>query len=45
MFARYRIAKAQTAAQAQLGENLLDQRTRDLLSDIETLRKKDPLRL
>eukprot|EP00658_Telonema_sp_P-2_P016147 TRINITY_DN16254_c0_g1_i1.p1 TRINITY_DN16254_c0_g1~~TRINITY_DN16254_c0_g1_i1.p1 ORF type:complete len:172 (+),score=48.15 TRINITY_DN16254_c0_g1_i1:12-527(+) len=42
---RYRIAKEQTASQAQLGENLLDQRTRDLLSDIESLRSKDPLRL
>lgn len=45
VLARYRIAKQQTAAQAQLGENLLDQRTRDLLGDIETLRAKDPLRL
>lgn len=45
VMARYRIAKEQTASQAQLGENLLDQRTRDLLSDIESLRAKDPLRL
>lgn len=45
VLARYRVAKMQTAAQAQLGENLLDQRTRDLLSDIEILRKKDPIRL
>eukprot|EP00331_Platyophrya_macrostoma_P009967 CAMPEP_0176425678 /NCGR_PEP_ID=MMETSP0127-20121128/11518_1 /TAXON_ID=938130 /ORGANISM="Platyophrya macrostoma, Strain WH" /LENGTH=240 /DNA_ID=CAMNT_0017806857 /DNA_START=224 /DNA_END=946 /DNA_ORIENTATION=- len=45
ILARYRIAKMQTAVQAQLGENLLDQRTRDLLSDIEQLRAKDPLRL
>eukprot|EP00744_Colponema_vietnamica_P017164 GILI01024091.1.p1 GENE.GILI01024091.1~~GILI01024091.1.p1 ORF type:complete len:229 (+),score=45.92 GILI01024091.1:34-687(+) len=45
VLARYRIAKQQTAAQAQMGENLLDQRTRDLLGDIETLRAKDPLRL
>lgn len=45
VLARYRIAKMQTTVQAQLGENLLDQRTRDLLSDIETLRGKDPLRL
>ena len=45
VMARYRIAKEQTASQAQLGENLLDQRTRDLLSDIESLRSKDPLRL
>lgn len=45
IIARYRIAKMQTTVQAQLGENLLDQRTRDLLSDIEQLRQKDPLRL
>lgn len=45
VFARYRVAKVQTATQAQLGENLLDQRTRDLLNDIEVLRKKDPVRL
>ena len=45
VIARYRVAKLQTATQAQLGENLLDQRTRDLLSDIEVLRKKDPIRL
>lgn len=45
VFARYRIAKVNTATQAQLGENLLDQRTRDLLSDIEVLRSKDPIRL
>lgn len=45
VLARYRIAKMQTTIQAQLGENLLDQRTRDLLSDIEQLRLKDPLRL
>lgn len=45
VLARYRIAKMQTTVQAQLGENLLDQRTRDLLSDIEQLRLKDPLRL
>lgn len=45
VLARYRVAKLQTAAQAQLGENLLDQRTRDLLTDIEGLRKKDPIRL
>lgn len=45
VLARYRIAKMQTTVQAQLGENLLDQRTRDLLSDIEQLRGKDPLRL
>lgn len=45
VIARYRVSKLQTATQAQLGENLLDQRTRDLLSDIEVLRKKDPIRL
>jgi hypothetical protein len=45
VLARYRIAKMQTTVQAQLGENLLDQRTRDLLSDVEQLRVKDPLRL
>lgn len=45
VLARYRVAKMQTVVQAQLGENLLDQRTRDLLSDIEVLRRKDPLRL
>ncbi|EPY27819.1 hypothetical protein STCU_05519 [Strigomonas culicis] len=45
VLARYRVAKQNTAAQAQLGENLLDQRTRDLLSDIEVLRRKDPIRL
>lgn len=45
LFVRYKIAKVQTAEQAKLGENLLDQRTRDLLTDIETLRSKDPLRL
>lgn len=45
VLARWRIAKQQTTAQAQLGENLLDQRTRDLLGDIESLRAKDPLRL
>ncbi|CAD2216589.1 hypothetical protein AGDE_03695 [Angomonas deanei] len=45
VLARYRLAQQNTAAQAQLGENLLDQRTRDLLTDIENLRRKDPLRL
>ncbi|KAG5466482.1 hypothetical protein LSCM4_01633 [Leishmania orientalis] len=45
VIARYRVSKLQTATQAQLGENLLDQRTRDLLGDIEVLRKKDPIRL
>lgn len=45
VIARYRVSKLQTATQAQLGENLLDQRTRDLLSDVEVLRKKDPIRL
>ncbi|GET92948.1 hypothetical protein, conserved [Leishmania tarentolae] len=45
VIARFRVSKLQTATQAQLGENLLDQRTRDLLSDIEVLRKKDPIRL
>ncbi|KAG8346482.1 hypothetical protein TRVL_02694 [Trypanosoma vivax] len=45
IIARYRISKLQTVVQAQLGENLLDQRTRDLLSDIEVLRQKDPVRL
>jgi hypothetical protein len=42
---RARHALMNTATKAQLGENLLDQRTRDLLNDIETLRVKDPLRL
>ena len=42
---RIRSGQMTTAAKAQLGENLLDQRTRDLLNDIETLRTKDPLRL
>ena len=42
---RFRMAQKATAEQARLGETLLDQRTRDLLSDIEQLRKKDPLRL
>lgn len=42
---RYRVSSMATVQQAKLGENLLDQRTRDLLSDIETLRAKDPLRL
>ncbi|CBH14537.1 hypothetical protein, conserved [Trypanosoma brucei gambiense DAL972] len=45
VIARYRVAKLQTVIQAQLGENLLDQRTRDLLTDIEVLRQKDPIRL
>ncbi|KAH9601901.1 hypothetical protein LSM04_009428 [Trypanosoma melophagium] len=45
VLARYRVAKLQTVVQAQLGENLLDQRTRDLLGDIEGLRRKDPVRL
>ncbi|RNF09021.1 hypothetical protein TraAM80_02418 [Trypanosoma rangeli] len=45
LLARYRLSKMNTVVQAQLGENLLDQRTRDLLSDIEVLRRKDPLRL
>ncbi|RNF25908.1 uncharacterized protein Tco025E_01912 [Trypanosoma conorhini] len=45
LLARYRLSKLKTVVQAQLGENLLDQRTRDLLSDIEVLRRKDPLRL
>lgn len=45
LFVRYRVSKMSTVQQARLGENLLDQRTRDLLSDIETLREKDPLRL
>ncbi|KAG5467016.1 hypothetical protein LSCM1_01195 [Leishmania martiniquensis] len=45
VIARYRVSKLQTATQAQIGENLLDQRTRDLLGDIEVLRKKDPIRL
>eukprot|EP00758_Cryptobia_borreli_P005161 Tbor_TRINITY_DN4759_c0_g2::TRINITY_DN4759_c0_g2_i1::g.17105::m.17105 len=45
LLARYRIAVSQTAAQAQIGENLLDHRTREILSDIEALRTKDPLRL
>ncbi|EAN95746.1 hypothetical protein, conserved [Trypanosoma cruzi] len=45
VLARYRISKLQTVVQAQLGENLLDQRTRDLLGDIEVLRRKDPVRL
>ncbi|KEG13664.1 hypothetical protein DQ04_00861060 [Trypanosoma grayi] len=45
VLARYRVAKMQTVVQAQLGENLLDQRTRDLLGDIEVLRRKDPIRL
>ncbi|KAG5492850.1 hypothetical protein JKF63_01430 [Porcisia hertigi] len=45
VIARYRVSKLQTATQAQIGENLLDQRTRDLLNDIEVLRKKDPIRL
>jgi len=45
LFVRYRVSVMSTVQQARLGENLLDQRTRDLLSDIETLRAKDPLRL
>jgi hypothetical protein len=45
LFVRYRVAKLATVQQTKLGENLLDQRTRDLLTDVESLRKKDPLRL
>jgi hypothetical protein len=45
LLVRYRVSVMSTVQQARLGENLLDQRTRDLLSDIETLREKDPLRL
>lgn len=45
VLSRYRVATSTTAAQAQIGENLLDQRTRDLLSDVEQLRLKDPVRL
>jgi hypothetical protein len=45
MITRIRSGMLTTTVKAQLGENLLDQRTRDLLNDIETLRKKDPLRL
>lgn len=45
LLVRYRIAKMSTAQQAKLGETMLDQRTRDLLSDIEQLRTKDPLRM
>jgi hypothetical protein len=42
---RIKVARAATTEQARLGETLLDQRTRDLLGDIELLRKSDPLRL
>jgi hypothetical protein len=45
LFVRYKVAKRATAEQAKLGESLLDQRTRELLTDIEGLRNKDPLRL
>jgi hypothetical protein len=45
LLVRYRVSLMSTVQQARLGENLLDQRTRDLLSDVETLREKDPLRL
>lgn len=43
--ARLYVAKMATTTQAQLGETLLDQRTRELLSDIEKLRLRDPMRL
>jgi hypothetical protein len=45
VYVRYKVAKRQTAESAKLGESLLDNRTRDLLGDIENLRNKDPLRL
>lgn len=45
VYVRYKVAKRETAEQAKLGETLLDNRTRDLLGDIEALRNKDPLRL
>ena len=45
MVVRYRVSNMATAQQAKLGETLLDQSARDLLSDIETLRQRDPLRL
>ena len=45
LLVRYRVSVMSTVQQARLGENLLDQRTRDLLTDIESLREKDPLRL
>ena len=45
LLVRYRVSMMSTVQQARLGENLLDQRTRDLLTDIESLREKDPLRL
>ena len=45
LWVRYRVSNMATVQQARLGENLLDQRTRDLLTDIEQLRERDPLRL
>lgn len=45
VYVRYKVAKRQTAESAKLGESLLDNRTRDLLGDVENLRNKDPLRL
>ncbi len=45
LITRIRSGQLTTTVKAQIGENLLDQRTRDLLNDIETLRTKDPLRL
>jgi len=43
----YRIKHSQKATEenARLGENLLDERVKELLGDIERLRLKDPLRL
>lgn len=45
VYVRWKVAKRQTAESAKLGESLLDNRTRDLLGDVENLRNKDPLRL
>ena len=42
---RYKVGKKISAEKVMIGENLLDERTKELLGDIEKLREKDPLRL
>ena len=45
MFCQYQFLRRNQVEQVKLGDSLLDNRTRELLGDIEQLRKKDPLRL
>eukprot|EP00760_Papus_ankaliazontas_P004697 PhM_4_TR12030/c0_g2_i1/m.73375 len=42
---RFKVGAKKSAENVSLGETLLDERTRDLLGDVEKLREKDPLRL